>query len=96
MSCRETYDFRNYVAYTALLSTYEEKLAQWLATEMSEMMNECGDVCVDNFRIAEVGNREEEEKYNKAYAKGCCGEIDKEVVHQPTTRIFKIGLNYGH
>lgn len=49
----------------------------------------------DNFRIATVGNTEEEQAYEEAQADGCCGFFDT-VFTLPDGTQFKWGFNYGH
>lgn len=48
----------------------------------------------DNFRIAEVGNVEEEEAYDRAAERGCCGFFDTQKSFWGV--LFRLGFNYGH
>jgi hypothetical protein len=48
----------------------------------------------DNFRIARVGNVEEEKEYIRIANRGCCGSCD-EIVEIDNIK-YRIGFNYGH
>lgn len=51
--------------------------------------------CMDNVRVALVGDKEQEERYDQAEAGGCCGSFD--IVHTcKSGREYRIGCNYGH
>ncbi len=52
------------------------------------------DPCIDNRRVAEVGNVIEEHEYTEATVEGCCGFFDGVVLIG--TRLYRIGCNYGH
>ena len=49
----------------------------------------------DNFRYARVGNREEEDLYEKAARQGCCGSDDATVTARDG-QVIRIGWNFGH
>lgn len=49
----------------------------------------------DNFRIATVGNAEEEAAYEEVQAGGCCGYFDT-VMETLDGKEFRWGFNYGH
>lgn len=50
----------------------------------------------DNFRLAHVGDRREEDTYAKDKENGCCGMFDTEVFYRRTAKWIRIGCNYGH
>lgn len=52
------------------------------------------DGCIDNYRIAELGNAHEEKIYDLDREDGCCGNFDTVVLIGE--KQFKIGCNYGH
>ena len=51
--------------------------------------------CTDNFRIATVGNAEEQAKYARAENNGCCGYCDVTLTTADGVE-FNYGFNYGH
>lgn len=48
----------------------------------------------NNFRIAEIGNIEQEKLYSERASKGCCGFYDK--IIEVDNKQFKVGFNFGH
>lgn len=52
------------------------------------------DHCVDNHRLAWVGDEASEAAYEAAQAQGCCGSADYLVTI--AGRQARIGCNYGH
>lgn len=51
--------------------------------------------CMDNTRVARIGDPDHEEHYERARESGCCGSIDK--IHMcSSARQYRIGCNYGH
>lgn len=68
----------------------------WLRERVEAMWADHEDDCADNGRMCEVGNKEEEQRYEKAYNDGCCGYDDSLIIHVATGRRFKLGCNYGH
>jgi hypothetical protein len=65
----------------------EAEAEEWL-------YNEVDDGCIDNFRLAYEDDPSGSAAYEKAYANGCCGEADYDVVIGG--RRARIGCNYGH
>lgn len=49
----------------------------------------------DNFRVATVGNAEEEAAYEEAERNGCCGSVNIELQTEDGAA-FLYGFNYGH
>lgn len=72
--------------------------ADGLKKVISQMEDDLDDGCMDNFRIAIVGDEEAEKAYEEAYEEakgnGCCGYEDRIV--DVNGRSYKIGCNYGH
>ena len=52
--------------------------------------------CVDNERIALVGDMEQEAAYGETQAEGCCGFLDELYIDSETGMTFMVGCNYGH
>ena len=50
--------------------------------------------CADNYRYAEIGNKDEEETFKIICENGCCGSYESEIEFE--NKIYKIGFNYGH
>lgn len=50
--------------------------------------------CMDNYRVAREGNAAEEDAYDAARDRGCCGSCD-EILDTEDGRV-KVGFNYGH
>jgi hypothetical protein len=50
----------------------------------------------DNYRFAEVGDPNEEEAYQQAVEKGCCGSFDDEIQYPVNGKRIAIGCNHGH
>jgi hypothetical protein len=51
--------------------------------------------CMDNLRIARIGNKAQEETYFYRQAGGCCGFMDT-IKMCSSARQYRIGCNYGH
>ena len=69
------------------------RAVKWFVSMYGEdYYTECG----DNFRIARIGNEDEEAVYHARKNKGCCGEIDVSYYDRETKLSFIIGCNYGH
>lgn len=54
-----------------------------------------GDDCVDNFRVARVGNTSQQRRYRKQKENGCCGSEDF-IATGPDGNRYRLGFNYGH
>lgn len=52
--------------------------------------------CVDNYRIAIVGDAESEAAYEEAQRQGCCGFVDVKLGPSPSGRSYLYGFNHGH
>jgi hypothetical protein len=66
----------------------------WIQQNMQRIT--AGEENADNERVAELGNEEDEARYEQAIANGCCGFTDVIVTHRATGRRFRFGFNYGH
>lgn len=69
---------------------------KWLANKSAAMYRQIDDPCIDNYRVAKVGDAESEAKYQEAYESGCCGSWDETYTNAVTGNSYKIGFNYGH
>ena len=76
-------------------ASYGQEIELFLVAEALRIAEEEYD-CQDNFRLAEVGNAEEEAEYEAALLEGCCGFFDTVLTHEPSKRSFRYGFNYGH
>lgn len=54
-----------------------------------------GDDCVDNFRVARVGNTSQQRRYRQQKENGCCGSEDF-IATGPDGNLYRLGYNYGH
>lgn len=52
--------------------------------------------CVDNHRLALVGEASDEAEYDEAARTGCCGSVDVELGPSPSGRTYRYGFNHGH
>lgn len=78
-----------------LSATYGSKLGAFLANRFAKLIRQTGqDPCMDNFRIAEVGNAEQEAEYERLRSSGCCGSVD--ATFDFDDKKYMIGFNYGH
>ena len=79
-----------------LTTRYNDEVGQWVNDQIKKMIEEIDDPCTDNFRVAELGTPYEFHVYKYIENEGCCGFEDREITHEPSGRVFKIGCNYGH
>ncbi len=49
---------------------------------------------MDNFRYAEVGDEEEEARFEQIERDGCCGSYEE--IREYNGKKIRIGFNYGH
>lgn len=54
-----------------------------------------GDDCVDNYRVARIGNTSQMRRYRSQKAHGCCGFSDF-AEEGPDGKRYMMGFNYGH
>ena len=73
---------------------YGEETTLWINKQFESLIKEFNTYYEDNFRVAEVGNKEQEEIYEKQFKGGCCGFVD--VVKDFKGKKYKLGFNYGH
>jgi hypothetical protein len=71
----------------------EPGIARWAEGELRRAS--AGLDCVDNFRVARVGNTGQVRRYRRQKAHGCCGFSDFEAV-APDGKAYMLGFNYGH
>lgn len=60
-----------------------------------EMINQRDLDCVDNIRIAKIGNSSQKRRYRKQQKSGCCGFMDV-IREAPDGQRYMVGCNYGH
>jgi hypothetical protein len=58
------------------------------------MYEEVDDPCIDNTRLAVIGDKDQEAAYEAQERDGCCGFFDRKV--NIAGRLHWIGCNYGH
>jgi len=75
---------------------YGDEIGLFLAKRASSLINKINDPCIDNYRVAEIGNILEEEEYKNLQKNGCCGFSDTLITHYASGRKFMLGFNYGH
>lgn len=71
-----------------------EKL--FLCLVLEKMYYDIDDPCIDNFRLAEVGNAKQCKEYEKQMKDGCCGFYDEAIQSPITHKSYLYGCNYGH
>lgn len=62
---------------------------------MVQKLEDDGEACIDNFRVALKGDPSDEEEYENLVSEGCCGFYDDEI-ESPSGNTYMIGCNYGH
>lgn len=77
--------------YDNWVQRYGQDVADHLETWFSE--ND-GYECMDNFRVARVGNWQEEMAYEVQKNSGCCGVYDDEIEIDDVK--YRVGFNHGH
>ena len=80
-------------AISITLPGLSDQHRRWLARRMA--VDSADDEYASNFRIARVGNPEDEQAYAAKKEHGCCGSTDSFVKH-PDGTVFAVGWNYGH
>jgi len=83
-----------------LSKKYGNQRGLFLANRLARDIRKTNDFCMDNWRVAKVGNEEEEKLYQEAIKNGCCGFQDAEYTFIDKVtgekEVFKIGYNFGH
>lgn len=51
--------------------------------------------CMDNTRVARIGDKEQEDFYYEVQRNGCCGYRDI-IKMCSSARQYRVGCNYGH
>ena len=62
---------------------------------MVQKLEDDGENCIDNFRVALKGDPSDEDEYEKLVYEGCCGFYDDEI-EAPSGNTYMIGCNFGH
>ncbi len=71
-----------------------DKIALWASRRLQEISR--GESCVDNYRVARVGNTCQERRYRRSVKRGCCGFQDIIDVCPHDGLSYRLGFNYGH
>lgn len=89
-----------------LIYRYGKEQGEFVSEELDALIEENGDSCIDNHRVAAEDEQDEVTAYNNRRGEGCCGSEDGKVTWMPTSeedrkrwpegRVFLIGFNYGH
>jgi len=69
------------------------EIRRWANTELAKAMD--GLDCVDNARVALVGNTGQVRRYNRQRESGCCGSSDFQATGPDGNR-YMLGFNFGH
>lgn len=69
-----------------------DDFTEWLEYQFTQLTT--GVQYCDNFRVAKVGDDEQEKAYDEARANGCCGYCD--VTRNYKGEPYRLGFNYGH
>lgn len=72
-----------------------KEIVQWAREKIDEIVEKEGLEYDDNYRVAKVGEVEQEETYFRIQQNGCCGFCDVQL-KGPDGEIYLIGFNYGH
>lgn len=73
--------------------TTKEK--EYIVNRFTNAIRQCGDTCLNNFRLCDKNIKTEMREYNKRKSKGCCGFWD-EIIKLKSGREFIFGFNYGY
>ena len=70
----------------------------WLVQQLATFWEKAADQydCVDNVRLARVGDTNDEEQYDESKREGCCGFEDVTFGPSPGGHTYNFGFNYGH
>lgn len=71
-----------------------DNVALWASRRLQEITRELA--CVDNYRVARVGNTCQERRYRRQEKRGCCGFLDVIDVCPVDGKPYRLGCNYGH
>ena len=73
-----------------------DKVVLWASYRLSQLEQEIGDPCVDNYRVAKVGNTCQSRRYRRQADRGCCGFFDCIELCPIDGKPYRLGFNYGH
>lgn len=68
-------------------------IVSWAWRTLNDHATGCN--CVDNTRVARIGNTAQMRRYRRALKYGCCGFADFEKT-APDGRRYRLGYNFGH
>jgi len=70
-------------------------IARWAERRIQEEVEELEATCVDNWRVARLGNSPQMRRYRRQQKRGCCGSHD--IIRKgPDGNKYMLGFNYGH
>jgi len=71
-----------------------DKVVLWASRRLAALQGK--EACVDNFRVARVGNTCQERRYRRQVKDGCCGFMDIIEICPHDGHAYRLGFNYGH
>ena len=72
-----------------------EEIREWAFTSIEDEIVRNGDDYCDNYRCAEVGDPDQEQRFSEIERSGCCGSHRFEKVG-PDGLNYVLGYNHGH
>jgi hypothetical protein len=82
----EAYLARHAFKWENAYATHRVQLEAWFRQQQKD--------CMDNFRVARVGDRQRLHHYMKQKNNGCCGSVDVIITIEGVN--YHVGFNYGH
>jgi hypothetical protein len=73
---------------------FDDPLASWLLRQIKQEFYHLE--YSDNFRVSEVGDKDQERLYRQISQNGCCCSEDIVVEHPVSRQKYMIGCNWGH
>lgn len=73
-----------------------DRIVMWASRRLQAIKNEMQESCVDNYRVARVGNTCQERRYRRNKKQGCCGFLDIIEMCPHDGLPYRLGFNYGH
>jgi hypothetical protein len=71
-----------------------DNITLWASRRLNELSRD--ESCVDNYRVAKVGNTCQERRYRRQKNRGCCGFYDIVDLCPIDGKSYRLGFNYGH
>lgn len=70
-------------------------ISSWAERHIQEEVEAMEAMCVDNWRVARLGNSPQMRRYRRQQKRGCCGSHDI-IRRGPDGNTYMLGFNYGH